>query len=120
MTVFVEANIVRKFLKSSLASNFLAEMNVLKNDFGNYELGLPVILRVHILSFTCDVSHTVIVSDSELLEVLEKLVSFCHQSSDVCLHVDILVIVAQVLPVQAFKLSSSSVDVLQCSCSFVA
>lgn len=95
-------------------------MNVLKNNLCDDELRLPVILSVHILSLTCDVSDAVVVSDRELLEVLEELVSFCHESGDVRLHVNISVIVAQVLSVQAFKLGGGGVNVLQCSSSLVA
>jgi hypothetical protein len=69
MANLVKSYIFLKLLESTLAPNFLEHVNVLKDDLGHDQLGLPVILGIHVSPFTSDVSHTVIVGDCQLLKI---------------------------------------------------
>ena len=70
MAVFVEANVVREFLEGSLLPDSLAELDMLKDDLGDDKFCLPVVLSVHVLPLTGDISDAVVVCDCELFEVL--------------------------------------------------
>ena len=65
----VEPNILLELLESLLASHSLEHLDVLKDDLGHNQLGLPVILGVHVSSLAGDVSHAVIIGDGQLLQV---------------------------------------------------
>ena len=76
MADLVKPNILLQFLESLLTSDFLKHLDVLEDDLGHDQLRLPVILGIHVPSLSCDVSHTVVVGNRQLLKVSQKLVSF--------------------------------------------
>ena len=115
---FVEPHVLLKLFKSALATNFLEHGEMLEDDLGSDQLCLPVILLVHISALAADVSHTVIVGDRQLLEVLQELVPLRLQTLDMRLHIDVLVINCQVLSVEHLNLIVRLVELLEYLHSF--
>ena len=73
---------------------------MLKYNFGYNELGLPVVLSIHVSSLASDISNAVIVCDGKLLEVSKELMSLGLKSLNVSFHIYVLVVDAKVLPVK--------------------
>ena len=69
MADLVKPYILLQLLQGFLTSDFLEHLDVLKDYLGHDQLCLPVILGIHISSFSSDVSHTVVISDRQLFKV---------------------------------------------------
>jgi len=120
MAVFVEADVVTHLLKGFLLSDLLAKLDVLEDNFGDDQLCLPVVLSIHVLSLPGDVPDTVVVGDGELFKIFQKFMSLSHESCYVGLHVDIVMVVGEVLSVEPLKFGGGSVDILEGSPPFLA
>ena len=67
MANLVESDVLLELLQGFLAPDFLEHLDVLKDDLGHDELGLPVILSIHVSSLTSNVSDAVVIGDGQLL-----------------------------------------------------
>lgn len=92
MANLVESDVLLEFLQGFLAPDFLEHLDVLKYDLGHDELGLPVILSIHVSSLTSDVSDAVVIGDGQLLQVSEKFMPLRLETLDVSFHIDVLVV----------------------------
>ena len=101
MADLVKPNVLLQLLQSLLTSDFLEHLDVLEDDLGHDQLRLPVILGIHVPSFSCDISHTVVVGNRQLLKVSQELVSFGLKALNVSFHVNVFVIHAQMLAGQS-------------------
>ena len=63
MADLVKPYILLQLLQSLLTSDFLEHLDVLEDDLGHDQLRLPVILGIHVPSFSTDISHAVVVGD---------------------------------------------------------
>jgi len=54
-----------------LLSGTLEELKVLEYDFCNNKLCLPIVVAIHVSSFTCDISDAVIEGSSQVLKILQ-------------------------------------------------
>jgi hypothetical protein len=75
MAYFVKICILLNLFPYLLSSDFLEHQNILKYDFGNNQFSLPIILAIHVSTLTCDIVDTVVICNSQLLQVPQKLVS---------------------------------------------
>ena len=54
-----------------LLPRILEELKVLEYDFRHNELGLSVVVSIHVSSFACDISDAVIECSSQVLQILQ-------------------------------------------------
>ena len=102
MADLVKPYILLQLLQSFLTSDFLEHLDVLEDYLGYDQLRLPVILSIHISSFSSNISYAVVVGDRQLLKVSQKLMSFGLKALNVSFHVNVFMVHAQMLSVQSF------------------
>ena len=112
MTVSVKPCIFNHLCVGILCPSLLEELNVLKDDLGNKQLGLPVILAIHALSIPRDVSDTVVIFYCQVFQVPQQIVLFHLESVDVCPQIFRFMIDLHLFSSYQFQLIADEVDFL--------
>ena len=67
VTLLIKSAVVLHLCECVLHPVLLDLLNVFKHDLGDNQFGLPIIISIHISSFSGDVSNTVVKGDRERL-----------------------------------------------------
>lgn len=112
MTISVKSSVFNHLRVSILCPCLLEELNILEDDLGDEKLGLPVVLAVHTLSVSCDVSDAVIIFYSQILQIPQQITFLHLQSADVRPEIFRFVVDLQFFSSKQFQLIADKIDFL--------
>ena len=109
MAVSVEVTVLNHLLESLILTRFLSFLQYLKDDFGHYYFGVPVVLAVDVATFTGSISHALVVRVLERLNIFDKLSSLGQEFLHVLVQVNVGVLEVEFLLAGDFKFRVNSV-----------